>query len=240
MNRIPADRLLAIALAASLAGCATTSRTEIASSNDAAVLEGTDWRLVAAPGEASVPDVGPGAATLRFETGRFTLGGPCNTHTGGWSRERAQLRLGGEGAAIASTRRMCPPQIMAREDALMRATAAPFTLGFDGPVLQLRGADGATWRFDSRPPAASAPRERIVQIAGQRAPCTGVAQQLCLQVRTQPGAPWELFYGDIQGFDWRMGVEYVLRVRETTVARPPADGSSLRWELIEVLDSSEP
>ena len=121
----------------------------------------------------------------------------------------------------------------------MQAMAAPLTLGFDGPFLQLRAADGATWRFDSRPPAANAPRERIVQIAGQRAPCTGVAQQLCLQVRTQPGAPWELHYGDIEGFDWKMGVEYVLRIRETTVANPPADGSARRWQLIEVLDSSQ-
>jgi hypothetical protein len=36
-----------------------------------------------------------------------------------------------------------------------------------------------------------------------------------------------------------MGVEYVLRVRETTVANPPADASSLRWTLLEVLDSSD-
>lgn len=240
MNRIPARHVLAFALAASLAGCASTPRSEIASSNDAAVLEGTDWRLVAAPGESTVPDVGPGSATLRFEAGRFSLGGPCNSHTGGWSRDGAQLRLGGEGAAIASTRRMCPPQIMAREDGLLRAMAAPFTLGFDGPFLALRAADGATWRFDSRPPAANASRERIVQIAGQRAPCTGVAQQLCLQVRTEPGAPWELFYGDIEGFDWTMGVEYVLRVKETTVPDAPADASTRRWTLVEVLDSSQP
>ncbi|GAB2500104.1 DUF4377 domain-containing protein [Arenimonas alkanexedens] len=238
MSRSPAVRLLALALAASLAGCATT-RTEIMSAGDNAVLEGVDWRLVAAPGAGSVPDLGPGAATLRFEAERFSLGGPCNTHTGGWLRDGEQLLLGGEGGAIASTRRMCPPEIMARETALIQAMAAPFAIGFDGPFLRLQSAEGGTWRFDSREPAATESRERIVQIAGQRAPCTGVAQQLCLQVRTQPGAPWELHYGDIQGFDWKMGVEYVLRVRETTVARPPADGSSLRWSLIEVLDSSD-
>ena len=240
MNRPPAARLLALAVIASLAGCASTQRTEIMSTSDRAVLEGTDWRLVAAPGAGSVPDVGPGSATLRFEAARFSLGGPCNTHTGAWSRDGDLLRLGGEGGAVASTRRMCPPEIMARETALVQAMAAPFALGFDGPFLRLQSADGATWRFDSRPPAASESRERIVQIAGQRAPCTGVSRQLCLQVRTQPGAPWELHYGDIEGFDWKMGVEYVLRVRETTVARPPADGRALRWTLVEVLDSSEP
>jgi heat shock protein HslJ len=239
MNPSPYARLLALALVAGLAGCASTTRTEVMTSADSAVLEGADWRLVAAPGEASVPGVGPGAATLRFEADRFSLGGPCNTHTGAWSREGAQLRLGGEGGAVASTRRMCPPEIMARETALMQAMAAPFAFGFDGPYLQLRSADGATWRFDSRAPAANESRERIIQVAGQRAPCSGVGRQLCLQVRTQPGAPWELLYSDIEGFDWTMGVEYVLRVRETTVANPPADASSLRWTLLEVLDSSD-
>ena len=63
MNRTSTERLLVLALAASLAGCATT-RTEIASTDDAAVLEGTEWRLVAAPGESTLPDVGPGAATI--------------------------------------------------------------------------------------------------------------------------------------------------------------------------------
>lgn len=236
MPRSPATRLLALALVAGLAGCATT-RTEIMSSSDSAVLEGTDWRLVAAPGDASVPDVGPGAATLRFEAERFSLGGPCNTHTGGWSRDGGQLRLGGEGGAVASTRRMCPPEIMARETTLLQAMAAPFALGFDGPFLQLRAVNGATWRFDSRPPPANANRERIIQVAGQRAPCTGVAQQLCLQVRTQPGAAWELHYGEIEGFDWQVGVESVIRIREERVARPPADGSSLRWVLLEVLET---
>lgn len=80
-------------------------------------------------------------------------------------------------------------------------------------------------------------RELILNVAGQRAPCTGVAPMLCLQVRTQPGAAWQLHYGEIEGFDWQSGTEYVIRVRETPVANPPADGSSLRWVLEEVLDS---
>ena len=77
----------------------------------------------------------------------------------------------------------------------------------------------------------------IVNVAGQRAPCTGVAPTLCLQVRTQPGAPWSLHYGDIEGFAWQSGTEYVIRVRETNVANPPADASSRRWVLIEVLET---
>ncbi len=93
-----------------------------------------------------------------------------------------------------------------------------------------------------RQPQPAAPmdgdgREIIVNVAGQRAPCTGVAPTLCLQVRTQPGAAWTLHYGEIEGFDWQSGTEYVIRVREIPVANPPADASSRRWVLQEVLET---
>ena len=98
-------------------------------------------------------------------------------------------------------------------------------------------------------------QEIIVNVAGQRAPCTGVAPMLCLQVRTSPGAPWQLHYGDIEGFEfqpgapwqlhyfeiegfnWQPGTEYVIRVREFNVPNPPADAPSKRWVLEEVLES---
>ena len=96
---------------------------------------------------------------------------------------------------------------------------------------------------DSSAPAAPAPatlppegRQLIVNVAGQRAPCEGVAPMLCLQVRMQPGAAWQLHYFDIEGFNWQSGTEYVIRVRELPVANPPADASSVHWSLIEILD----
>ena len=92
---------------------------------------------------------------------------------------------------------------------------------------------------DAAKPTVTAPaagQEIIVNVAGQRAPCTGVAPMLCLQVRTQPGAAWQLHYSDIEGFDWQSGTEYVIRVREEAVANPPADAPSKRWVLLEILE----
>ena len=86
-------------------------------------------------------------------------------------------------------------------------------------------------------PADGEGQDIIVNVAGQRAPCTGVAPTLCLQVRTQPGAAWTLHYGDIEGFNWQSGTEYVIRVREVDVANPPADAPSRRWVLEEVLET---
>lgn len=231
---------LALAFAIGLGGCATTS-SEPTPMNPTGqqALEGIDWRLVSAPGTRPGASLsGAGAATLRFDGERFSMRGPCNRHGGAWKREGDRLSLGNEGGAIASTKMLCPPEVMAREQALLAAMRQPLTVSFEGPFLQLVAGDGSTWRFDSRdlPPAEG--RERIVNVAGQRAPCTGVTPMLCLQVRSQPGAAWELHYGEIEGFDWQVGVEYVIRVREYAVENPPADGSSLRWVLEEVLERS--
>lgn len=230
---------LALGFALALAGCATTSSEPTPMTTSQQALEGIDWRLVAAPGTRPGASLsGAGAATLRFEAERFSLRGPCNRHTGAWKRNGDTLSLGNESGAVASTKMLCPPEVMAREQALLAAMRQPIELVFEGPFLQLVAADGSAWRFDSRdlPPAEG--RERIVHVAGQRAPCSGVAPMLCLQVRTQPGAAWELHYGEIEGFDWQVGVEYVIRVREYAVDNPPADGSSLRWVLEEVLERS--
>ena len=229
---------LCLGFALALAGCATTSSEPSPASGRPSPIESVDWRLVSVPGGKPGASLsGAGAATLRLDGERFSLRGPCNRHSGGWTRSGDRLVFG-EGGAIASTRMMCPPEIMRRETALLAAMAQPFTVRVEGPFLNLAAADGSVWRFDRRdlPPAEG--RERIVMVAGQRAPCTGVAPTLCLQVRTQPGAAWQLHYGEIEGFDWQVGVEYVIRVREVAVPNPPADGSSLRWVLEEVLERS--
>ncbi len=203
------------------------------------VLTGADWRLVAMPGPADAappPADGAGSAVLRFEDERFSLSGPCNQHTGGWRWDGERLRLGGEDAAIASTMRMCPGELMARERNLLAALVQPLEVVQEGPLLRLVAQDGSVLRFDSRAAPPAEGREFVVLVAGQRAPCTGVMPGLCLQVRTSPGAPWQLHHGEIEGFTFEPGVEAVLRVKEVAVANPPADGSALRWVLVEVME----
>ena len=69
--------------------------------------------------------------------------------------------------------------------------------------------------------------------------CTGVAPQQCLQVREDPNADYELFYNSIEGFTFEPGYEYELLVRVDTVANPPADGSSLQYTLVEVVEVAD-
>ncbi|RMC34356.1 DUF4377 domain-containing protein [Paracoccus alkanivorans] len=75
-----------------------------------------------------------------------------------------------------------------------------------------------------------------IYVAPQKVPCTGVGPILCLQTRETPDQPWQLFYGEIQGFDFRPGTEYRLRVIEEPVSNPPADSSAIRTTLDQVLE----
>ena len=72
-------------------------------------------------------------------------------------------------------------------------------------------------------------------VDAQTVECVGVGPQECLRVRRAPDAEWELFYDAIEGFEHEPGVAYVLRVAVRDVADPPADGSSLAYRLVEVL-----
>ncbi len=75
--------------------------------------------------------------------------------------------------------------------------------------------------------------EKTMYVGPETAECVGVAPQTCLQVKESPDAEYTLFYDSIEGFTYEPGYEYELRVRVETVENPPADGSSLRYILIE-------
>ncbi|MCA9874104.1 MAG: DUF4377 domain-containing protein [Anaerolineales bacterium] len=63
--------------------------------------------------------------------------------------------------------------------------------------------------------------------------CTGVAPQMCMQVKDTPDGEYRLFYDQIEGFTFEEGYEYELRVRVEPVENAPADASSLKYTLVE-------
>ena len=87
-------------------------------------------------------------------------------------------------------------------------------------------------------PDAAAPSEANVKtlfVDEALADCMGESPMKCLRVRESESADWTLHYGDIEGFTHEAGYRYELRVKVTEVPNPPADGSSLRHELVEVV-----
>ncbi|AOI75961.1 MULTISPECIES: DUF4377 domain-containing protein [unclassified Burkholderia] len=96
--------------------------------------------------------------------------------------------------------------------------------------------DAAATASNVARPADGEPVAKTVYVAPQSARCTGVAPMECLQVRSSPSEPWSLWYAGIEGFAYQPGYLYTLEVDEYRVARPPADGSSIRWVLKRVLE----
>lgn len=80
-------------------------------------------------------------------------------------------------------------------------------------------------------------REGVV--ASHLRPCVGVTYGLCLQVTDVDDGELDLFYEGIEGFDFRWGVEVTLRYQVEDVDDPPADGSSLRYVLDDVMSARE-
>lgn len=71
-------------------------------------------------------------------------------------------------------------------------------------------------------------------------PCQGVAPASCLQVQRASYKPgeWKNFYPMIEGFEFEPGFLYKLSVKEEHLppGQVPADGSSTRYFLLEVLE----
>jgi hypothetical protein len=79
---------------------------------------------------------------------------------------------------------------------------------------------------------------KTLYVSSELVDCEGVGPQQCMQVRSAPDEPWELFYDQIDGFTFEPGFTYELRVRVTAVDNPPADASSLRYTLVDVVDKT--
>ena len=87
-------------------------------------------------------------------------------------------------------------------------------------------------------PLQSGPKEKTIYVGPYTVDCVGVAPQQCMLVKESPEDEWASYYDRIEGFVYEDGFEYKLQILEEEVENPPADASSVRWVLIEVLDKS--
>ncbi len=74
-------------------------------------------------------------------------------------------------------------------------------------------------------------------VAAQKRECMAVGPTECLQIRQTPQEDWQLFYGDIVGFDYQPGKEYLIEVGEIQIAEPPMDAPDRQWVLLNILSS---
>jgi hypothetical protein len=60
-----------------------------------------------------------------------------------------------------------------------------------------------------------------------------------LNIKEDKNSYWsQVPQGEIEGFTYEVGYEYRLKVLKTHLANPPADGSDIRYKLIEVISKT--
>lgn len=80
---------------------------------------------------------------------------------------------------------------------------------------------------------------RTLSIDSNRFPCVSIFQHLCLLVEENASGDSNLFYNTINGFQFTWGHRYELSVQVSELENPPADASSLVYELIDILSDKE-
>lgn len=91
---------------------------------------------------------------------------------------------------------------------------------------------------EAAPPSAAEGELKTLFVGPELVDCVGVAPMECMQVRENPNEDYTFFYQQIEGFTFEPGYEYELLVRVTNVENPPADGSSLRYTLVSVVNQT--
>ena len=119
-----------------------------------------------------------------------------------------------------------------------RAAAGVVALGLLGlqPLQSdaMRSPDSAEGKSMHGQSTDDANRQERLWVDSRRADCVGVGPRKCLRVKRSPEGDWQLFYESIAGFDYQEGYTYELLVHVRERPNPPADASSLVYELVEV------
>lgn len=74
-------------------------------------------------------------------------------------------------------------------------------------------------------------------VAAEKRECMAVGPAQCLQIRFQPEEDWQLFYGEIVGFEHQPGQLYQLEVSEVLIPQAPADAPDRQWVLRQVIST---
>ena len=167
---------------------------------------------------------------LEFKAGSLSVSGGCNRLFGTARVENGVLIVD----QLASTMMACDPVSMERDRELAQLLGSRPPVQRDGDRLLL-GKPGQQLVLQQQEDLSAAPT-RLIYVAAERKPCSGVARMMCLQVRDEPSQPWQLHYGEIEGFQPEPGVAYRLRIKEVKVPNPPADAPARRWVLDMVVE----
>ena len=78
-----------------------------------------------------------------------------------------------------------------------------------------------------------------IYVAPKQADCSGVSDQKCYLIRKNIGENWILHYEEIEGLDYEPGFSFKIKVKKERIKNPPADASSFRLILVEVIEKTD-
>ena len=136
--------------------------------------------------------------------------------------------------SLAITERACTDSnVMAFEAALLDVLNSAAAYDAGGSDLVISNEDG------SKSADLTFVEVKTFFVGPEQAECSaGAGLRQCLMVKENPDDDYTFFYDNIDGFEWEEGYDYELLVEVFNVANPPADASSLRYELVEVVSKT--
>lgn len=79
-------------------------------------------------------------------------------------------------------------------------------------------------------------KTRTYYIAPYQVACSGAGEQKCFLIKHKTGDQWKNFYSQIEGFNFEPGYSYIIKIKESEVSNPPADASSINYQLEEIIE----
>ncbi|KGT47337.1 META and DUF4377 domain-containing protein [Acinetobacter sp. HR7] len=175
---------------------------------------------------------------------RFSVKTMCNSLGGSWNINADKLETG----TVISTMKACTPEAMQQEKLageIFDNHQLPFNLNAtdtEAPTLTITANNQQYVLHGKMTPETKYNGEAeivFLEIAPETKPCTGVAPQICLQVRevkyneqglkTLVDQDWTLFYDQIEGFSHSPNERQIIRVKRFEIKHPVADQSKYAY-----------
>ena len=79
----------------------------------------------------------------------------------------------------------------------------------------------------------------LLYVAPKKVDCIGTSDEKCYLIRRSATGNWIMHYQEIEGFEYELGFSYKLKVRKENIKNPLAEGSTIRYILIKVLEQKD-
>lgn len=122
--------------------------------------------------------------------------------------------------------------------AMLCGCPSPSTPTVDEPITTTTTVEGPVTSVatSTKPTPTPLPDgQKVLWVKEDLVDCEGERPMKCMQIRESESEEWTWFYDQIEGFEHEPGHRYQLRVAVEEVADPPADASSRRYKLIQVV-----